>query len=270
MNEIAVCRTGEAYPPDTMALLKNTIAKGTTDDELKLFASVCRRSGLDPFARQIYCVKRSGAMTIQTSIDGFRLIAERSGKYAGQIGPQWCGDDGVWKDVWLAKAMPAAARVGVLRVDFKEPVYAVARWSSYAQESGPMWRKMPDLMLAKCAESLALRRAFPQELSGLYTGEEMDQAVDVRPPISGLNEAQMNGLRVANGEEPVTNLDTKAAAKAVYDQVKAYDLKMAQEIKHQCGNNYEGMKAKLEEALADLKRGDPKLADLPVADRAQA
>jgi phage recombination protein Bet len=156
------------------ASLRRTLGKDLTDDEWTLFMATCERVKLDPVARQIYAVKRGGRMSIQTSIDGFRLIAERSTRYAGQLGPFWCGDDGTWKDVWLSKANPAAARVGVLRSDFKEPLFAIAKWTEYAQTGG-MWTKMPALMLGKCAESLALRRAFPQELSGIYTSEEMAQ-----------------------------------------------------------------------------------------------
>lgn len=153
--------TPAKYSDDDIQLIKDTICKGATDTEFGLFMQVCRRTGLDPFARQIFAVKRwdnrerRETMAIQTSIDGYRLIAERSGQYAGQVGPEWCGQDGVWRDVWLdEKNPPAAARVGVIKQSFKAPLWGVARWASYVQMGkegpNPMWARMGDVMLAKC------------------------------------------------------------------------------------------------------------------------
>jgi phage recombination protein Bet len=155
-------------------ILQKSFGSPLTAAQLAYFAEVCKRTGLDPFRKQIYAVVRGGKMVIQTGIDGFRAIAQRSGVYEGQGTPMWCGPDGQWRDAWLEKGPPSAARVTVYRRGFREAIVAVARYQSYAQDN--LWNKMPEVMLSKCAEALALRKAFPEDLSGLYTADEMAQA----------------------------------------------------------------------------------------------
>ena len=170
------------FTPDQIALIKRTIMpKGSTDDELKLFLITAKKTQLDPFTRQIYATKIKEKLSIQATIDGLRLVAERSKKYRGQTPAYWCGPDGKWTDIWLKKEYPAAAKVGVYKEGFAEPLYGFAKWDEYVQknfkgEAAFMWHKMPALMIAKVAEALALRKAFPNDLSGIYSEEEMQQA----------------------------------------------------------------------------------------------
>jgi phage recombination protein Bet len=166
------------WTPEQTQLIATTIAPGCSSDELRLFAYACQRTGLDPFSKQIYAIKRGGKMTIQAGIDGLRAIAERTGELDGSH-TEWCGDDGQWSDVWLSAKPPAAAKTTIWRKGSSHPFIGVARFADYNAGQG-LWSKMPAAMIAKCSEALALRKAFPANLSGVYSTDEMEQ-VEVQP-----------------------------------------------------------------------------------------
>lgn len=202
---IATVREGRyGFDDEQVNVIRSQVAPGATDAELSLFLMYCQRTGLDPFSRQIYLSERKskddrGNWVVkrmpETTIDGFRVCAERSGGYEGQLGPFWCGENGQWSDVWLFTDPPLAAKVGILRRGFREPLWAVAMYDEYCQrksdgQPNSMWRKMPANQLAKCAESLGLRKAFPRELSGVYSREEMPEEVEPQ----GSREAQKEAL----------------------------------------------------------------------------
>lgn len=170
---------------EQLELITNTVAKGATKEELQLFLYTSKRTGLDPLTKQIHFVKRWDSKAgkevgaIQTGIDGYRAIAERTGTLAGI-------DDAVYDTENEPHPNKASVTVYRLIKGTRVGFTASARWAEYAQtyfdkrigkqNYGPMWKKMPYLMLAKCAEALALRKAFPNDLSGIYTNEEMSQA----------------------------------------------------------------------------------------------
>ena len=176
-----------AFTSRQIDLIKRQIAPGIDDGNLALFGMVCQRTGLDPFMRQIYTIKRGDKWTIQTGIDGYRLLAARTGQLAGI-------DEAIYDAE--SEPHPNKASVTVWRMVAGQrcPFTATARWSEYKPARGTdMWDRMPYLMLAKCAESLALRKAFPAELSGVYTAEEMAQADT--PVIEAITEATPSTAR---------------------------------------------------------------------------
>jgi phage recombination protein Bet len=180
---------------------KRIYCKGATDEEAYIFIETCKRTGLSPEKRHIYAVKRKDkgrdVMIPVISIDGFRFIAQRTGNYGGQLGPEWCGDDGVWKDVWLSQERPRAARCGVIRKDWLQPLWSAAKFDSYYQQYNHVWQKMSEHMIAKCAEALALRRAFPDELGGLYTEDEMAQTIQAE--AVDVTEREVNPKEIYEG-----------------------------------------------------------------------
>ncbi len=172
------------FGPEHMAIVREAFAPGASEAEFAVMWAGAKARGLDPVRKQIHFVcrfdnqKQRDVWSSQVSIDGFRAIAEATGKYDGQDEPEFEYD----KEERLI-----IARVRVWRKDIGRPFVGVARWSEYVQtKSGGapthMWAKMEHTMLAKCAEALGLRKAFPEPLAGLYTGDEMGQAGNESEP----------------------------------------------------------------------------------------
>lgn len=182
------------FKEDEIGLIARTMMQGATADDVAWFIKTCERTGLDPFARQIMPTSRNSRQTdgsykttwsSLTTIDGLRKIAVDSGDYEGQEGPWWCGEDGEWKEVWTDPKKPClAAKVLVHRKNFKTGMTGIAKYASYVQrkkDGNPnnVWSQLGDHMTAKCAEALGLRRAYPNEMAGLYTDDEMEQVLQL-------------------------------------------------------------------------------------------
>lgn len=164
------------YNPKTM-----TPEQEPTRSELIIYAQYCAANGMDPLGKDVYFIKdKKGKVHYQISIDGLRGRSESSGEYVGRKGPYWCGKDGVWHDFWILDEAPMGARVGIIRKGCEEPFWGFARLASYRQseQSWSNWGKMPEVMLAKCAESQAHRAAFPKNCSRLYIPEEMHEVIE--------------------------------------------------------------------------------------------
>jgi phage recombination protein Bet len=192
----------------------NGIDGGVTEAELQVFLHECQRRQLDPFTRQIYLIGRwdkrqkRTVYRSQTSIDGFRLIARRAADKAGidygYEGTIWFDNDGGQHEIWLDSKPPAGVKVVVVRNG--QPFDAVARFSEYVQtdrDDRPigLWVSMPANQIAKCCEALALRKAFPEDLGGLYTEEEMAQA-DNPQRVQATVEVVKDERPRANGHTP--------------------------------------------------------------------
>jgi phage recombination protein Bet len=231
-NIVKASQAAIEYTPEQINLVRSQIAPKATDPELQLFLYHCQRTGLDALSRQIYAIHRNvwnperkcnePKMTIQVSIDGFRVVAERSKLYAGQSEPEFIEEGGKIK---LCKVR--VYKFNPVTHERYEAAVGVAYWSEYAQTTKDgtlmgLWAKMPHVMLSKVAEAIALRRAFPQDLSGLYAAEEMNQADEVQDAIvietvDELKEA-IEGLENCDTLEALSAYKAKLANKITTNQ----------------------------------------------------
>lgn len=163
--------------PQYRQLVKDVICKGATDLEFQHCMAMAWHLGLDPLARQIFFITvfdsklRREVWVPIVAVSGLLGIAQRTGEYQGRTKPEWCGQDGAWRGVWLADGPPAAAQVGVHRAGYVEPTYGIVTYREYCRrtrDGRPMaqWGVQPSHMLFKCALSQALRHSFSIEMAG--------------------------------------------------------------------------------------------------------
>jgi phage recombination protein Bet len=161
-----------SYTNDQIDLIKSVYCSGATDQEFQLFLAIAEKKGLSILDNQIYSIQRGNKRTIQTSIDGFRLIASRTGRLIGNSDATFVEKDG--------KIISASVTIKMLVGSHVAEFTATAYMDEYMQvfngKPGGLWARLPRAMLSKCAEALALRKAAPNELSGLYTADELSQA----------------------------------------------------------------------------------------------
>lgn len=221
-----------SFSNDQIAIIKQTIMSGASDMELRFFLELCKHKRLDPFGGQIVARKSRSynrdtrqwehRWIYMTTIDGMRAIAEDSGEYDGCDPAEWCGDDGAWVDVWLKKEPPAAARVIAYRRG-RKPAVGIANLEFFCQTFRPekdaaarpteIWQKGAAHMLAKCAEALALRKAFPRQLGAIYSRDEM-QADGARRDVIDVHEYSAPVPTVQDIVELAAESDTDSAPDA--------------------------------------------------------
>lgn len=241
-------------------LIATTIAPKANENELALFFAVCDRTGLDPFAKQIYLVERwdadAGANVhrAQTSIDGARLVAQRArarGGPAYRPGTSFYYDaEGEeYRNVWLRPGTPAAARVSVFLDGVESPGYAVNfEEVKQTKKDGTLrsnWKKMPTIMLRKCAEMATLRQAFPQELSGLYLDEELEAPVTITHVVEE---------ELATEEQQLALADALSKLLAGDVEQDALDARLL--VKYGTAKLAELTRAQADELLERLAEGD--------------
>jgi phage recombination protein Bet len=242
--------------PAEYEALRKTIAKEATPAEFRAHLMVVNRLGLSPVGGLAHFVKRQDQWTTQIGIDGYRSLAETTKLYQGPVRgyPQWQYEEGKeWTSELLPSKVPVAAKFAVWRKGWKDPVEAVAAYRQYVQtttggEVNRRWKQAPHPQLAKCAEALALRQAFPRKLGGIYTIEEAGaiEDVSISPDHQPGQDVTKEGLTV----------DQEAELKAINARLprdRQWTLKkLKTELKVQ-GGDFAKVKAALEKEVQEAE-----------------
>jgi phage recombination protein Bet len=223
------------YTPSQIELIKRTVAKNATDDELELFFYRCKEKGLNPLLPgQIYFVKygtNPGSVVI--GIDGFRTLAQKTGKLSGikrgvlRNGQGNCV--GAWAEVY--------------RSDWKEPAREEVALHEY-DTGKAQWAKMKETMIKKVAEVAALRMAFPDEVGGMYSNDEMDQAEPRDVTEKKPSEAQIKRLFALAKSAKVSVTDIKSILLVDYGYQSTKELNL---------DEYNKICAELENTILQMK-----------------
>jgi len=165
-------------------IVKNHLTKGNakiTDSEVMLFLELCKRQKLDPFVTgEVFLIKYKEGVPAQTVV-GYNTYKRRAEENPNYLGKEegivvQRGNDIVKKDgacLYPQETLLGGwCKVSYLKNGYQVYSYKECEMSEYRQEN-TMWRTKPAMMICKVAVSQALRDAFPKEMNGLYTAEEL-------------------------------------------------------------------------------------------------
>ncbi len=266
-QEKALAVTESNLTREQVDLVKHTVAVGATDNELKLFLYQAAKRGLDPLTRQIHFIKRKRynpdtekyeeVGTIQTGIDGFRVIAGRTGKLSGIRRGSIYNDKGELTGAWAE----------VYRSDWQHPAREEVSFKEYCQTNKDgkprgLWSSMPETMIKKVAESAALRMAFPEDLSGIYTHDEMSQAdVEVAPSRIAVESTATAVEAEPVSEAPSEPLATEAQRKKIFAAAKSMgyaedEVKEIMSVRFHVESSKDLTKSQASELIDLIERGE--------------
>lgn len=232
------------FSTEQIDVIRNQIARGASDAQMKYFLNVCKSRGLNPILNDIYCVvpkDPNAKMIIMLGIDGLRKIALNSNLCEGYTKQQWCGDDGIFVDVWTKKEKPIAGQIAIYRKGFREPTWGIAYMDAYFAGDKEQWRKNYLHMIIKVATSMAIKAAFPENTSGFYISEEMDQARNKNEQLP-VEYIDSSFLMTDNPEEMVQEQEESEISeddltyslidlrKLIIDEMKTRDAKVLDKI----------------------------------------
>lgn len=156
--------------------------------ELQTLLAIVKNRNLNPFTKEVYFIKYgNNPAQIVVSKDAFMKRAEQNQNYdgfeSGVIYEDEKGELKTKKGVILPrKSTLIGGWCEVYRKDRSRPVYREVELSAYNTHKN-WWQKAPGQMIEKVAIVAAVRDAFSENVGGLYTADEMEQAapIDVTP-----------------------------------------------------------------------------------------